>query len=82
MIALKLKIAEISPTQIQTYIYIYIYILHKKRISYSLFGGKARRKRPLERPRRRWEDGIKMDLGWGVWSGFTWLRTGMVGGLL
>jgi hypothetical protein len=26
-------------------------------------------KRPLERPRRRWEDGIKMDLreiGWGV----------------
>jgi hypothetical protein len=36
-------------------------------------------------PRRRWEDGIKMDLGeigWGVWSGFTWLRIGTVGGLL
>jgi hypothetical protein len=50
------------------------------------FGGKARRKRQLERPRRRWEDGIKMDLreiGWGgVWSGFTWLRIGTVGGLL
>jgi hypothetical protein len=33
------------------------------------FGGKARGKKPLERPRRRWEDGIKMDLGeigWGV----------------
>jgi hypothetical protein len=32
------------------------------------FGGKARRERPLERPRRRWEDVIKMDLreiGWG-----------------
>jgi hypothetical protein len=32
------------------------------------FGGKARRKKPLERPRRRWEDGIIMDLkeiGWG-----------------
>jgi hypothetical protein len=30
-------------------------------------------------------DGIKMDLreiGWGVWSGFTWLRIGIVGGLL
>jgi hypothetical protein len=30
--------------------------------------GKAEGKRPLERPRRRWEDGIKMDLreiGWG-----------------
>jgi hypothetical protein len=39
----------------------------------------------LGRPRRRWEDGIKMDLreiGWGVWSGFTWLRIGIVGGLL
>jgi hypothetical protein len=49
------------------------------------FGGKARRKKPLERPRRRWEDGIKMDLGeigWGVWSGFTWLRIEIFGGLL
>jgi hypothetical protein len=26
------------------------------------FGGKARRKRPLGKPRRRWEDGIRMDL--------------------
>jgi hypothetical protein len=43
-------------------------------------------KRPLERPRRRWEDGIKIvlrEIGWGgVWSGFTWLRIGTVGGLL
>jgi hypothetical protein len=49
------------------------------------FGGKARRKRPLERPRRRWKCGIKMDLreiGWGVLSGFNWLRIGFVGGLL
>jgi hypothetical protein len=47
--------------------------------------GKPKGERPLERPRRRWEDGIKMDLreiGWGVWSGFTWLRIGIVGGLL
>jgi hypothetical protein len=39
----------------------------------------------LERPRRRWEDEIKVDLreiGWGVWSGFTWLRIGIAGGLL
>jgi hypothetical protein len=30
-------------------------------------------------------DWIRMDLreiGWGVWSGFTWLRIGIVGGLL
>jgi hypothetical protein len=42
-------------------------------------------KRPLERPRHRWEDGIKMDhreIGWGVWSGFSWLRIGTTGGLL
>jgi hypothetical protein len=47
--------------------------------------GKPEGKRPLERPRRGWEDGIKMDLreiGWGVWSGFTWLRVGTGGGLL
>jgi hypothetical protein len=32
------------------------------------FGRKARRKETLARPRRRWEDGIRMDLreiGWG-----------------
>jgi hypothetical protein len=49
------------------------------------FDGKARRKNTLERPRRRWEDGIKMDLreiGWGVWSRFTWFRIGIFGGLL
>jgi hypothetical protein len=44
-------------------------------------------KRPLGRPRRRWEDGIKMDLreiGWQGerWSGLTWLRIGITGGLL
>jgi hypothetical protein len=47
--------------------------------------GKPEGKTPLGRPRRRWEDGIKMDLkeiGWGVWSGFTWLRTVFAGGLL
>jgi hypothetical protein len=49
------------------------------------FSGKAWRKSPLERPRHGWENGIKMDLGeigWGVWIGFTWLRIGIVGGLL
>jgi hypothetical protein len=52
---------------------------------YRVLVGKPEGKRPLERPRRRWEDGIKMDLresGWGVWSGFTRHRIGTVGGLL
>jgi hypothetical protein len=41
---------------------------------YRVLVGKPEGKRPLERPRRRWEDGIKMvlrEIGWGVWSGFT-----------
>jgi hypothetical protein len=39
-------------------------------------------RRPLERPRRRWEDNIKMDLqevgvgGGGAWTGLIWLRIG------
>jgi hypothetical protein len=52
---------------------------------YRVLVGKPEGKRPLGRPRHRWEDGIKMDLGEigrGVWIGFTWLRTGTVGGLL
>jgi hypothetical protein len=57
----------------------------EERKLHKVFGGKARRKEPLGRPRYRWEDVIKMDLresGWRVWSGFTWLRIGTVGGLL
>jgi hypothetical protein len=54
---------------------------------YKVLVGKPEGKRPLERPRSRWEDGIKMDLreigwGWCIWSEFTWLRIGTVGGLL
>jgi hypothetical protein len=52
---------------------------------YRVLVGKPEGNRPLGRPRRSWEGGIKMDLreiGWGVWSGFDWLRIGAVGGLL
>jgi hypothetical protein len=52
---------------------------------YRLLVGKHEGKRPLVRPRRRLEDGIKMDLretGWGGACGFTWLSIGMAGGLL
>jgi hypothetical protein len=57
----------------------------EERKVYGVLVGEAEGKRPLERPRHRWEDGIRMDLGeigWGVWSGFSWLRIGTVGGLL
>jgi hypothetical protein len=53
--------------------------------SVQSFGGKAQRKKTLGRPRRRWEDGIRMDIreiGLGVWIGFDCLRTGTGGGLL
>jgi hypothetical protein len=59
--------------------------MEEERNVYKVLVGKPKGKRPLERPMRRWEDGIKMDLreiGWGVWSGFTWLRIGIIGGLL
>jgi hypothetical protein len=52
---------------------------------YRVLVGKPEGKRPLERPRRRWEDRIEMDvreIGCRVWSGFTWLRIGTVGGML
>jgi hypothetical protein len=51
---------------------------------YKVLVGKPEGKRPLERPRHRWEVGIRRDLmeiDWG-WSGFNWLRTGTGGGLL
>jgi len=42
-------------------------------------------KRPLGRPRRRWEDNIKMDLqevGGVLGAGWSWLRIGTGGGHL
>jgi hypothetical protein len=57
----------------------------EERKVYKVLVGKAEGKRPLGRPRRRWEDGIRMDLreiGLGMWIGFDWLRTGTSGGLL
>jgi hypothetical protein len=51
---------------------------------YKVLVGNPEGKRPLEGPRRRWEYWITMNLRlvWGVWIGFTWLRIGIVGGLL
>jgi len=52
---------------------------------YRVLVGKPEGKRPLGRPRCRWEDNIKMDLeevGCGAWTGSIWLRTGTGGGHL
>ena len=47
--------------------------------------GKPEGKRLLGRPRRRWEDNIKVvlqEVGWGAGTGLVWLRTGTGGGHL
>jgi hypothetical protein len=36
--------------------------------------GKPEGKRPLERPRRRWEDGIRMDLREIGWASVDWVQ--------
>jgi len=52
----------------------------------SAFKGlNLRGKRPFGRPRRRWEYNINMGLqevGFGVWTGSSWLRRGTGGGRL
>jgi hypothetical protein len=57
----------------------------EERKLYKVLVGKPEGKRPLVKPRRRRDDGIRMDLretGLGVWIGFDCLRTGTGGGLL
>ena len=52
---------------------------------YRVLVGKPEGKRPLGRPRRRWEDNIKMDLqevGGVVGTGWSWFRIGTGGGHL
>jgi hypothetical protein len=52
----------------------------ESRGAYRTLVGKPDGRRPLGRPRRRWEDNIKMDLlavGWGgAQTGLIWLRIG------
>jgi hypothetical protein len=59
--------------------------MEERRGVYRVLVGKPECKRPLGRPRRRWEDNIKLDLrekGIDGRTGFGWLRIGSSGGLL
>jgi hypothetical protein len=47
-----------------------------KRNAYSLLVGNPDGKRPLGRPRRRWVDNIKMDLGEVGWGDVYWISLG------
>jgi hypothetical protein len=46
----------------------------EKRKVYKVLVGKPKGKRPLGRPRRRWEDGIIMDLREIGLGGVDWIR--------
>jgi hypothetical protein len=56
------------------------------RNAYRILVGKPEGKRPLGRPRRRWEDNIKMDLRGRedrvLWTGLIWFGIGTSGRLL
>jgi hypothetical protein len=43
------------------------------RIAYTLLVGKPEGKRPLGRPRSRWVDNIRMDLGEVGWGDMEWI---------
>jgi hypothetical protein len=53
--------------------------------AYNILVGRPEGRRPLGRPRCRWEDSIKMDLReirFGMWIGFNGFRIGTGSGLL
>ena len=59
--------------------------IEEGKVVHSVLVRKHEGKRPLGRPRRRWEDHIKMDLeevGRGCGTGWSWLGIGTVGGRL
>jgi hypothetical protein len=52
---------------------------------YRILVGRPEGRRPLGRPRLRWDDNIKMNLqemGWEAWTGLIWLGIRTGGGLL
>jgi hypothetical protein len=46
----------------------------EKRNAYRLLVGKSEGKRQLGRPRHRWVDNIRMDLGEVGWGDVDWIR--------
>jgi hypothetical protein len=46
----------------------------ERRGAYRALVGKPEGRRPLGRPRRRWEDNIKIDLREVGWGGMDWIN--------
>jgi hypothetical protein len=51
----------------------HVALIGEKRNVYRLLVGKPDGKRPLGRPRRKWVDNIRMDLGEVGWGGVDWI---------
>jgi hypothetical protein len=52
--------------------------LGEVRNAYSIFVGKSEGKRPLGKPRRRWEDNIRMYYREIGWEGVDWIHMAQV----
>jgi hypothetical protein len=52
----------------------YVARIGEKRNPYRILVGNPEGHRPLGRPRRRWVDNIKMDLGEIGWDGMDWIN--------
>jgi hypothetical protein len=69
-------------THVKKYSQVEMILLETKRSGgnmHRVLVGKPEGKRPVERPRRRWEDNIKMNLqevAGGCGTGWRWLRIG------
>jgi hypothetical protein len=64
---------------------VYVARIEERRGAYRILVGRPEGRRPLGRPRHRWEDNIKIylqEMGCGAWNGLSWLRIGTGGGLL
>jgi hypothetical protein len=51
----------------------HVALMGEKRLSYRILVGKPEGRRSLGRPRRRWEDNIRMDFSVIVWGGMDWI---------
>jgi hypothetical protein len=52
----------------------HVALMEEERKVYKVLVGKPEGRRPLRRPRRRWEDGIRMDLRETGLGGVDWIR--------
>lgn len=64
---------------------VYVARMGERRAAYKVVVEKDEGKRPLGRPKLRWEDSIKIELDqieWAAGTVLVWLRMGNIGGLL